>query len=50
VDGELEWVVRAKEEDLEKAVAALEKALDHVKAATHGVFLSLSRKKSMTDE
>lgn len=36
VEGELEWVVRAKEEDLDKAVAALEKALDHVKAATHG--------------
>lgn len=42
VDGELEWIVRAKEEDLEKAVAALEKAVDHVKAATHGM-LSPSR-------
>ena len=43
VEGELDWVVRAKEEDLEKAVAALEKALEHVKAATHGTFRSCRR-------
>ena len=36
--GELDWVVRAKADDLDAAVAALEKALDHVKAATHDEF------------
>lgn len=35
VDGELDWIIRAKEDDLEKAVAAFNAALDHVKAASH---------------
>ena len=35
-DGDLNWVVRAKEEDLDKAVAVLEAALEKAKAATHG--------------
>lgn len=35
VNGELDWIVRAKEADLERAVAAFEEALNHVKAASH---------------
>ena len=43
-EGELNWTIRAKEEDLEKAVSAFEKALEHVQAATHvGFWTGLPR-------
>ncbi|WVR07663.1 hypothetical protein IAU60_004705 [Kwoniella sp. DSM 27419] len=43
-DGEQEWVVRAKEEDLDKAVSVLESAIEKAKAATHvGLLTGLPR-------
>ncbi|RSH91859.1 hypothetical protein EHS25_009229 [Saitozyma podzolica] len=43
-EGELEWTVRAKEEDLDKAIAVLEQALEKAKAATHvGLLTGLPR-------
>ncbi len=41
VEGDLNWVVRGKEEDLNKAVAVLDSAVEKAKAATHGDFLPL---------
>ncbi len=45
-EGDLDWVVRGKEEDLDKAVGVLESAVEKAKAATHGesrcTFLRLS--------
>lgn len=35
VDGELEWILRGKEEDLDKIEAVLQQALEKAKAATH---------------
>jgi hypothetical protein len=35
-EGDADWSVRAKEEDLDKAVAILEEAVEKAKAATHG--------------
>lgn len=40
-DEESEWVVRAKEEDLDRAAKVLEQALEKAKQATHGEFLDL---------
>lgn len=37
-DEKSEWIVRAKEEDLERAVKVLEQALEKAKKATHGEF------------
>ena len=43
-DEELAWVVRAKEEDLDKASAVLEAAVERAKAATHvGLLTGLPR-------
>ncbi|KAK8853234.1 hypothetical protein IAR55_003936 [Kwoniella newhampshirensis] len=44
VEGELEWSVRAKEEDLDKVVGILEAALERAKSATHvGLLTGLPR-------
>ncbi|WWD19650.1 hypothetical protein CI109_104112 [Kwoniella shandongensis] len=44
VDGELEWSVRAKEEDLDKVVSILENALEKAKSASHvGLLTGLPR-------
>lgn len=40
-DEKSEWVVRAKEEDLERAVKVLEQALEKARKATHGKFKNL---------
>ncbi|KAK4684762.1 hypothetical protein P7C73_g5402, partial [Tremellales sp. Uapishka_1] len=43
-DGEKEWIVKAKEDDLEKAVKILEDAISQAKAATHvGALTGLPR-------
>lgn len=34
----IDWVIRGKEEDLDKTVKVLQAALDQVKAATHGEY------------
>ncbi|WVQ84623.1 hypothetical protein IAT38_006778 [Cryptococcus sp. DSM 104549] len=39
-EGELEWSVRAREDDLDKAVRVLEGALERAKAATHIGYLT----------
>jgi hypothetical protein len=46
-EGELEWTVRAKEEDLDKAIAVLEQALEKAQAATHGGSRGSVRRRTM---
>jgi len=41
-DGEMDWTVRAKEEDLDKVVGVLGDAVEKAKAATHGACLHLT--------
>ena len=47
VEGELNWVVRGKEEDLGKAVAVLESAIEKAKAATHGSPIRCLKRRSL---